>query len=248
MDKSEREQQVAQQIRGGARTSAPVTTNVVLRPLGNPLPIGLFAIGAGAFIVAVEQLGWLATRELAGVGFLLFAFAVPLAVGAAIFAMLSRDTVAATALGIGAGTLAGFGLTYIGGTPLSIGAGVAATHVFAWFLFASAAVMIVTAITTMTARPVFSAAVMMFGLWSVATAIYQLTATHGWETIAGIVGLIVAAACLAAGSLREASEEMNHSVGEVHEMPTLLQDSYGSNGFSAEVPGLEREPGVRAKL
>jgi hypothetical protein len=249
----------------GARARGPVATNVVLRPVANPLPLGLFAIGAGAFIIAIQQLDWLPAGETAAVGWLLFAFAVPLALISALIAMFSRDTAAGTALGIGAATLAGFGLTYIGGTPLSadtaagtVGGAVAATggsvaataatsNIFAWFLFASAAALAITAITSAMGRPVLAAAILTFGLWIIATAIFQLSDVDGWQTIAGIVGLVAAATALVAATLREAAEEMIHTTQSAS-MPSMLRDARYGDDFVSSVPGLEQEPGVRARL
>lgn len=60
------------------------STRVVLRPLGNPLPLGFLALAGGTFVVGGSQLGWLDAAEGADVALVLIAFVVPLQLMAAV--------------------------------------------------------------------------------------------------------------------------------------------------------------------
>lgn len=231
-----------------------VATSIVLRPTGNPLPLGLFGIGAGAFIVAAEQLGWLPAAETASVGWLLFAFAVPLGLLSTLMSISSRDTTAGTAMGLMTGTLAGFALSFLVTAPFAAATSSAATsHVFAWFLFASAAALGLTALTSAMNRPILAGAQITFAAWATATAIFELSGASGWQDVAGIVGLVTTATAAIAAALREAAEESIHGHQKQAAFESPMQPSAPANrnghANGSGIPeGIAYEPGVRAVL
>ena len=77
---------------------------VVLRPIGNPLPLGFLALAGGTLLVAALQLGWLRQEEGAQVGLLVLAFVFPLQLVSSVFGFLARDVVAGTGMGVLSGT------------------------------------------------------------------------------------------------------------------------------------------------
>jgi succinate-acetate transporter protein len=50
---------------------------IVLRPIGNPLPLGFLALAAATVLVSGLQLGWLATDQGRDVALILIAFVFP---------------------------------------------------------------------------------------------------------------------------------------------------------------------------
>jgi hypothetical protein len=65
------------------------TARVMLRPIGNPLPLGFLALAAGTLLVAGLQLGWLAPSEGHDVALILIAFVAPLQLLASVFGYLA---------------------------------------------------------------------------------------------------------------------------------------------------------------
>src|SRR5205085_5196786 len=72
---------------GGARTFAGSTdaARIVLRPLGNPLPLGFLALAAGTLLLSGLQLGWLQPSDGQDVALILIAFVFPLQLLSATF-------------------------------------------------------------------------------------------------------------------------------------------------------------------
>jgi uncharacterized protein len=93
-----------------ALTSVPRAARIVLRPIGNPLPLGLLALAAATLLVSGLQLGWLQPTEGSDVALILIAFVFPLQLLVAVFGYLGRDVVAGTGMGILAGTWLSVGL------------------------------------------------------------------------------------------------------------------------------------------
>src|SRR5436305_15211454 len=74
--------------------------SINLRPLANPLPLGLYSFGIGMLLLGAQSTGWIPLKENLQVGLVLASFVFPLEVVAAIFAFLARVTLAATVLGL----------------------------------------------------------------------------------------------------------------------------------------------------
>ena len=51
---------------------------IMLRPIGNPLPLGFLALAGATLLVSGLQLGWLATDQSRDVALILIAFVFPL--------------------------------------------------------------------------------------------------------------------------------------------------------------------------
>jgi uncharacterized protein len=96
---------------------------VVLRPIGNPLPLGFLALAGGTLVVSGLQLGWLSDSQGQDVALILIAFVFPLQLVAAVFGFLGRDVVAGTGMGILCGTWLSIGLVTLTSAPGRRGAG-----------------------------------------------------------------------------------------------------------------------------
>jgi succinate-acetate transporter protein len=84
---------------------------VVLRPFASPLPLGFFSFGIGMALLGGLGLGWLSSaQDVRAAGVLMAAFVFPLELVAAIIAVLTRDTGAATTLGLYTTSWLGLGL------------------------------------------------------------------------------------------------------------------------------------------
>jgi hypothetical protein len=90
---------------------------VVLRPIGNPLPLGFLALAAGTLVVSGLQLGWLAPAEGTNVALILIGFVVPLQLIACVFGYLARDVAAGTGMGLIMGTWLSIALVTLTSDP-----------------------------------------------------------------------------------------------------------------------------------
>ena len=163
---------------------APTTTRVMLRPVASPLPLGFLALALATVPFTAVQLGWVATTEgrVAAIGAL--AATVPLQLLASVFGFLARDVVAATGMGVLAGTWATVGLTTATSPPGAVSPGLGV------FLVTAGVCMLVPAVSAgakLVPATVMTLAAVRFAV----TGIYEITASAGWKSAAGWVGLLL---------------------------------------------------------
>lgn len=209
---------------------------IFLRPLGNPVPLAFFGLAAGTLTLAAMQLGWFSSREGDIVAMVLIAFVFPLQLLAAIFAFLARDGAAAEGMGLSAGGWLVIGLVTLISPP-----GVT-SDALGVFLLATGGCLVLSSIASLSSKAVAATVIAGTGLRFIATAVYELTASKGWENLAGAAGLGLFLLALYAG-LAMAFEDARQG-------RTRLPIGRGEGDASVEAPleGLEREPGVRRKL
>ena len=198
---------------------------IMLRPLGNPLPLGFLALAGGTLLVAGLQLEWLQPIDGAQVGIILIAFVFPLQLVASVFGFLARDVVAGTGMGLLAGTWLSIGLVTLTGEPG------ATSDALGLFLLLAAIAMLVPASAAAAGKLVAAAVLATTALRFATTGLYQLTAADGWKTTAGIVGLALCALAVYAAlamALEDASRRTVLPLGRR--------------------AGIDAEPGVREQL
>src|SRR5829696_7592748 len=171
----------------GHRPAAGRAARIVLRPIGNPLPLGFLALAGGTLLVSGLQLGWLEPQAGTHVGLILIAFVFPLQLVASVFGYLARDVVAGTGMGVLAGTWLSIGLVQLMSQPGST------SDALGLFLLLAAVAMLVPAVASATGKLVATAVLTTTALRFVTTGLYQLTAGDAWKAVAGVVGLILCA-------------------------------------------------------
>src|SRR5829696_4231369 len=162
-------------------------TRVMLRPIGNPLPLGFLALAGATLLVSGLQLGWLSSSDGKDVALILIAFVFPLQLVTAVFGYLGRDVVAGTGMGILSGTWLSVGLVTLTSPAGSTSDGLGL------FLLLAAVAILVPALAAATGKLVAVAVLGTTALRFACTGIYQLTASGTWEDIAGLVGLALCA-------------------------------------------------------
>ena len=222
-------------------TSAAQAARIVLRPIGNPLPLGFLALAAATLLVSGLQLEWLAPTDGTAVAYCLIGFVFPLQLLSSIFGYLARDVVAGTSMGILAGTWLSMGLIMLDAPRPG-----ATSDALGLFLLIAAVSMLVPAAAASTGKLVPALVLATTALRFCVTGMYQLTASDTWMAIAGIVGLVLCAlavyAALALG-LEDAKRETVLPLG---------RRGYGRVAMGGDLDGqlelLEREAGVREQL
>lgn len=224
----------------GTTTPAAHAARIVLRPLGNPLPLGFLALAGGTLLVSGLQLGWLQPSDGQDVALILIAFVFPLQLLTATFGYLARDVVAGTGMGVLAGTWLSIGLV-----TLTNPAG-ATSDALGLFLLLAAAAMVVPALAASGGKLVAAAVLGTTALRFAATGLFQLTASGTWEDVAGLVGLALCALALYA-ALAMALEDARHAT-----VLPLGRRGVGADaleaGLDGQLQGIERAAGVREQL
>jgi succinate-acetate transporter protein len=213
---------------------------IVLRPIGNPLPLGFLALAGGTLVVSGLQLGWLEPADGRDVALILVAFVVPLQLLASVLGYLARDVVAGTGMGILAGTWLSIGLVTLtspaGSTSSALGL----------FLLAAGAAMLVPAAAAAGSKLVPLAVLGTAGLRFALTGIHQLTESGTWGDVAGYTGLVLCGLGIYAALAMALEDARRKTVLPLMRVGTgreALED-----GFEAQLTRIEKEAGIRSQL
>ena len=220
--------------------SATSPARIVLRPIGNPLPLGFLALAAATLLVSGLQLSWLDPSDGKAVALILIAFVFPLQLLASIFGYLARDVVAGTAMAVLAGSWLSIALVALTSPPGST------NDALGLFLLISAVSMLVSASAAATGKLVPAAVLATTALRFATTGAYQLTASPGCKQAAGVVGLVLCALAVYAAlamALEDAARRTRLPLGR-------HGAGYGSlaGGLDEQLESIEHEAGVREQL
>jgi len=211
-----------------------------VRPLANPLPLGLFAFGIGMLMLAAQTAGWVPIGEARQVGLLIASFVFLLEGFAMILAALARDTLAATILGLFTTSWLALGLQLMVGKP-----GVT-SHAVGFFLLAFAGPIISLAVLAASGKPLIAVVLSLSAARAILDGLYQVTGTTALEHAAGYVAAVIAGVAWYAGTAMALEDTRQRAV-----LPVLRRGA----GASAMAGGLERqlehaigEAGVREQL
>ncbi|MCX2968861.1 hypothetical protein WDH52_16095 [Streptomyces sp. TRM70308] len=213
---------------------------IFLRPLGSPLPLGFLGLAGATFVLAGAQLGWVGPGESGVVGLVLVAFAVPMQGLASVLGFLGRDVVAGTGMGLLAATWLTVGLAKLGSVPGTT------SDAVGLLLFVSAAGLLVVVVSAGFGKLLASAVLATAACRFVATGLYEMTSADGWETVAGILGLLLAAVAVWAALAFVSEDSLGRGL-----VPTLRgrPGRAATDGTMAdEVSGVQHEAGVRRML
>jgi uncharacterized protein len=213
---------------------------IVLRPIGNPLPLGFLALAGGTLLVSGLQLGWLEPKDGQHVALILLAFVFPLQLVASIFGFLGRDVVAGTGMGVLAGTWLSISLVQLTSPPGST------SDPLGMLLLLSATAMLVPAAASSMGKLVPALVLVTTAVRFATTGLYELTASSAWQDAAGVVGLVLCGLALYAALamvLEDAKRQTILPLGR----RGLGADSIGGN-LDEQLRRIEREAGVREQL
>jgi succinate-acetate transporter protein len=212
---------------------------IVLRPIANPLPIGLLALLIASVSVSALQLGWIPPGESVAVGRIVVVLALTVQLPGAAFGFLARDPAAGTAMALLGGTWLAVGLTMAlspaGSTSAALGIALLA-----------AAVALLVPISVALAKPVTMVVLSVASVRFAVTGVVQLGAPPVWETVAGVVGIVLGVLALYAA--------MAFELEDVHHRTILPLGRTGpahaamESGMDEQLRGIEQEAGVRQQL
>lgn len=158
-------------------------TRIMLRPLGNALPLGFFAFGAGVILMSAVELHWVQPPDARNVPLVLLAFVAPSELLACILAFLARDTAAATTMGI-------FALSWIPQSLVMMRQASVPSHAVGIFLAMMSVFIAALAITAYGSKPLLSVILGVTFLRTSAAAAVQL-GIAGLNSTAAVLGIVV---------------------------------------------------------
>lgn len=216
------------------------SARIVLRPIGNPLPLGFLALAGGTFVVSGLQLGWVEPAEGANVALVLMAFVAPLQLVAAVFGFLGRDVVAGTGMGILAGTWLSVGAVLFRSPPG------ATSDALGLLLVLSAIAMLVPAAAAASGKIVPAAVLFTTSARFAITGLHELSGRAAWQDAAGIVGLVLCAVAVYAALAMTLEDALRRTVLPVARRGAGLESMTGN--LDQQLVRIEGEAGVREQL
>lgn len=213
---------------------------MILRPIGNPLPLGFLALAAATLVVAGLQLGWLEPSQGKDVALVLVAFVFPLQLVTSVFGYLGRDVVAGTGMGVLAGTWLTVGLVALTSPPGTT------SDALGLFLLVAALAMLVPAAAASAGKLVATAVLATTALRFATTGLYELTRAGIWQDLTGIVGLVLGALAFYA-ALAMALEDARRRTVLPLGRRGAGRESVGGN-ITDQLTRIEREAGIREQL
>lgn len=220
--------------------SPDLPTRVLLRPLGNALPLGLAGLAIASLLVSGLELGWISIVDGHQVGMLVLVTAVPLQALACVFALLARDGAAASSLAILSASWAAIGLTHLTSPPGAVSTSLGLV------LFMAAAVLAGGALGQSLGKLLPGLVVLLAAARFALTGLYEVSADGTWQDISGIVGLVVAGL---AGYVVWALELESARDRTVLPLMRHGRGARAMNGNGATPLGdVAHEPGVREQL
>ncbi len=211
-----------------------------LRPLANPLPLGLFAFGIGMLMLAGQTAGWIPAGEARQVGLLLASFVFLLEGFSMIVAALARDTLATTVLGLFTTSWLALGLQLLTGKPG------ATSHAVGFFLLAFAAPVISLAVLAFSGKPLIGLLLTLSATRAVLDGIYQLSGATGVEHAAGYVAAAIAGVAWYTGTATALEDMRQRAVLPVLRRGAATQAMKG--GLQPQLEHALGEAGVREQL
>jgi len=213
---------------------------VVVRPVANPLPLGIFALGIGSLLLSLLQVGAIGQDETRTVAVFVLAAVFPVQLIAALVAVLARDTPGFNLLALLSGSWLALGVNLLVSPP-----GSRSTSVGAFLLGIGAALLMLGTVAVLGKRSlgmliaVAAVRYVLFGL-------YELTGSQALQTASGVVGLVLVGACVYTGLALLLEEAKQRTVLPLLRTGTSRESIEG--GSEEQLGRLRHEPGVRAQL
>jgi|tagenome__1003787_1003787.scaffolds.fasta_scaffold20927889_2 succinate-acetate transporter protein len=217
---------------------------VVLTPIATPLPLTFLGLTIATLLLTGLELGWIPKNELHLAGWALLGVPFPLQLIAAVFGFHGRSATAATGSSVLAAAWIGISLDLIHAPLRSF----APSHAVGMLCLGAALGLLVPAASDLRAGSPLPAAILAAAsVRFLLTAIAGLAASSGVRTVAGIVGIAVAALAFY-GAL--AFELEDNSIEDTL-LPTFRRRQSAEALHAAldrQVEQLEHEAGIRKNL
>jgi hypothetical protein len=212
-------------------------TRIVLRPIGSPLPLGFFTVAIDSVLVSCLQWGIIPASHDRAVALVVFpAFIMQVIAG--VFALLARDSVAAT-------LMLSFATTWLVDTlvfGLNPPGGHEAIGIFFIVFSAFLAIILISALQKRALAAVVATATPRFFISGLA----EVTGSTPLGQAAAVLGLLLTAVALYAAFALLWEDSRNKQLLPVGRLGPARAAVEGS--LATELKDIERQPGVRRTL
>lgn len=213
-----------------------IPVQVVLRPVGPPLTVGLSGLGIASLVESGLALGWIASSQAREVGVVLIAVPFVLQLLACVFCYLARDGAAGAAVGVLSTTWLSIGVLHL------ISGGVERGGALGLLLFAAGFALAVSASSVSRANRLAGLVFLLAALRFALAGIYDVGAPGAWSHAAAVLGLVVSGAAAYAVLAFELEGQQRRPV-----LPTFRRGRgrIAAGESSDALEAVAREPGVR---
>jgi uncharacterized protein len=225
---------------GGDRAQRAVGGSVWVRPLGTPVPLGLFGLAAASLVASGLELGWIPAGQRQMVGVALVAFPVALQLIAAVLCFLSRDAAAGSGLGVLAMSWLTIGAVFVISAPGST------SGALGLLLLGSSAALLLSGAAGLVTKILPAAVLLLSGGRFAVTGVYELTRIEPWQDVAGAIGLGLTALALYAAFALQLEDARGEPVFPLLHRGAGRRAIEGS--LESQFDGIENEAGVRKVL
>ena len=211
-------------------------TRIVLRPSASPMPLGFFTVAIATCMISSLQAHILAIADRQAVAYVVFpAFVLQIIV--ALFALMDRDTIAAT-------VMASFAATWLVDTLIFLTNPVGASQTLAVFFFVFSAFVVMMAIAAFPKRALFVVLIVAVPRF-LASGFAQATGSSWVSTLAGVLGFTLAAVSHTAWALllEDVKGRTVLPIGRQGAARVAIEGD-----LAAQLEGIEHGAGVRRSL
>lgn len=221
------------------REGAPAV-RINVRPLGNPMPLGMFSFGIGMLLLAAQSAGWVPKSESMQVGLILSAFVFPLEALATVMAFMARDTMSGTVLGMFTTSWLALGLVLITATPGAI------SLTEGYYLLGFGAVVVSLTLIAATGKPLIALMLALSATRAILYGLYEVTGTVSLQHASGYVAAAIAAVAWYSGTAFALEDLRQQPL-----LPVLRRGASASaldGDLAAQLSHARHEAGVRQQL
>jgi succinate-acetate transporter protein len=214
-------------------------SEIFLRPLGSPLPVGLAGLTVASLVVSGLDLGWVSVSAGHEVGLMLLVAGVPLQLIGLLYALPARDAAAATSMGVLTISWLGMGLTRLLSPPGSV------SHSLGLVLLATGGLLACSAAGQAAGKPLLGLTLATAAARLILSGLHELLGSGGLQTVSGIVGLVVAGFAAYMVVALELEDARDHAV-----LPVIRRGRArrSTTEQAPDADGAVREAGVRPQL
>jgi succinate-acetate transporter protein len=216
-------------------------TSIVLRAYASPLPLGLFAFAVGNVLLAISHLGGFSPADTRVAMIMLATFIALPQFLAAVLGFLTREPLVATLLGL-------LAVTWPTDVVVQQYTGQVTSPPRGALFLALAGVLVLMSIPGLTAKPLFSAVVLVAALRFAAGGMYDITASTAWMRVSGVVAVVVAVGAAYLATALVIEDVRHRTVLPVGRLGGTESRSAMEAGLASQARSLPQEAGVRAQL
>lgn len=215
-------------------------TEIFLRPIGSPLPLGMLGLTVASAMLSAFNLGWIPIGEQHDLAIALIAFGFPLQAVSMIFGFLARDAVVASGFGVQSAAWLTIGLLLLVSPPGS------RNQALAFLLFVASAALVSAVVVAAQAKLVPALVMSLTVVRWCLTGLYEHLGSKAILRAGGWEGLLLAALAVYTAVAADIESEQHRTLLPLGRFGRGRAAARG--GPTAQTDHIENEPGVRAQL